>query len=421
MSRRKLHIGLALSSLRGGGAERVTLTLANALIERGHRVDLFLAQCNGAHRDGVPESLRLFYPGRWKADRSLLRRCRERGITAKALGVNPAAAARAWLALRRRHPGIRIRPGSAYYALGVAAYLREARPDALLSALPMANAAALLGAELANARTPLIIGLHYLLGRVYTEEQLARARALYPQASAFAAVSQAVADEASERLGIDPARFHVIRNGLPIEKIRRLSEAEPSCEWFTDGGPPVILTVGSDEPLKDRPTLVKAFGLVRREREARLVIMGGGSQDYRRGLFSIAARFGAEKDLAFLDFDENPYPAMRRAAALALSSWHEAFPTVLIEAMACGTPVVSTDCPFGPREILGGGEWGTLAPVSDPPGLARAIAAALDGDAPSVDEAARRAEDFDERRMAADYEELFARLAEEGSEGALAQ
>ena len=414
MSRKPLHICLALSSLRGGGAERVTLTLANALIERGHRVDLFLAQCNGAYRSGVPAGLRLYYPGRWKADRGLLRRCRERGITAEALGVNPVAAARTWLALRRRHPGIRIRPGSAYYALGVAAYLREARPDALLSALPMANAATLLGAELANARTPIAIGLHYLIGHTYTEEQLSRARALYPQASAFAAVSQAVADDASERLGIEPTRFHVIRNGLPIGEIRRLSEEEPPHEWFADGGPPVILTVGSDEPRKDHETLMEAFGVVRREREARLVIMGDSSQDYKRRLLSIAARYGAERDAAFLDFDENPYRAMRRAAAFVLSSWREAFPNVLIEAMACGTPVVSADCPSGPREILGGGKWGTLAPMRDPQALARAIASALDGDAPSTDAAARRAEDFSVARMAADYEALFARLAEEG-------
>lgn len=413
MSRKPLHICLALSSLRGGGAERVTLTLANALIKRGHRVDLFLAQCNGAYRSGVPKGLRLYYPGRWKADRGLLRRCRERGIEVNAMNVNPAAAARAWLALRRRRPGVRIRPGSAYYALGVAAYLREARPDALLSALPMANAATLLGAEIANARTPLAIGLHYLIGLTYTEEQLTRARALYPRASAFAAVSQAVADDASERLGVEPMRFHVIRNGLPIDEIRRMSEEEPPSEWFTDGGPPVILTVGSDEPLKDRPTLVEAFGLVRREREARLVIMGGGSQSYRRGLLSIAERFGVESDVEFLDFDENPYRAMRRAAAFALTSLHEAFPSVLIEAMACGTPVVSADCPFGPREILGGGEWGTLTPMRDPQALARAIVSALDGNAPSTDKAARRAEDFSVDRMAADYEALFMRLAEE--------
>ena len=108
---------------------------------------------------------------------------------------------------------------------------------------------------------------------------------------------------------------------------------------------------------------------------------------------------------------------MRRAAVFALSSWWEAFPTVLIEAMACGTPVVSTDCPTGPSEILGGGKWGTLAPVSDPPALARAIIAALDGDAPAAEEAKRRAEDFDERRMAADYEALLARLAEGAGEG----
>ena len=414
---KSLHVCMALSSLRGGGAERVTLTLANALIERGHRVDLFLAQCRGAYREGVPQGVRLYYPGRWKADRSLLRHCEERGIAAASMGVSPASAARAWLALRRRHPGIRIRPGSAYYALGVAAYLRAARPDALLSALPMANAAAVLGMELANAQIPLVIGLHYLVGLAYTEEQLARARALYPRASAFAAVSTAVAADASERLGIEYERIHAIYNGLPIGKIQRMSEDAPPREWFNDGAPPIILTVGSDAPLKDHPTLVKAFGLVRREREARLAIMGSSPRNYKTRLLSIAREHGAERDVTFADFDENPYRHMRRAAVFALSSWWEAFPTVLIEAMACGTPVVSTDCPTGPSEILGGGKWGTLAPVSDPPALARAIIAALDGDAPSAEEAKRRAEDFDERRMAADYEALFARLTEGAGEG----
>lgn len=414
---KSLRVGMALSSLRGGGAERVTLTLANALIERGHQVDLFLAQCRGPYRKGVPQGVRLRYPGRWKADCSLLRHCEERGIDVESMGVSPVSAARAWLELRRRRPGIRIRPGSAYYALGVAAYLREAQPDALLSALPMANAAAALGLELANARTPLVIGLHYLIGLTYTYEQLTRARALYPRASAFAAVSQEVADDASERLSVDPARFRVVYNGLPIGEIRRMSEDAPPFEWFNDGGPPVILTVGSDEPRKDHAGLVEAFGIVRREREARLVIMGESPPAYKRRLFSIARERGAERDLAFLDFDENPYRSMRKAAVFVLSSWREAFPTVLIEAMACGTPIVSADCPAGPSEILGGGKWGTLAPMSDPPALARALIAALDGVAPAADEAQRRAEDFDERRMAADYESLFAQLAQEGGVG----
>ena len=411
---KSLRVGMALSSLKGGGAERVTLTLANALIERGHQVDLFLAQCRGTYRKGVPQGVRLRYPGRWKADPNLLRHCEEHGIAVASMGVSPASAARAWLALRRRHPGIRIRPGSAYYALGVAAHLREAQPDALLSALPMANAAASLGLELANARTPLVIGLHYLVGLTYTEEQLTRARALYRRASAFAAVSQEVADDASEHLGVDPASISVVRNGLPIGEIRRMSEDEPLHAWFNDGGPPVILTVGSDEPRKDHATLIEAFGIVRREREARLVIMGESPQAYKRRLFSLARERGAERDLAFLDFDENPYRSMRKATAFVLSSWREAFPTVLIEAMACGTPVVSTDCPAGPSEILGGGKWGTLTPMSDPPALARALIAALDGGVPAADDARRRAEDFDERRMAADYEALFMRLAEEG-------
>ena len=170
-----------------------------------------------------------------------------------------------------------------------------------------------------------------------------------------------------------------------------MAQEEVTHPWFDAGEPPVILSVGSDQPAKDYPTLVEAFGLARREVAARLVIIGKLSAPYRTDLKAVAGFFGVAGDIGFVDFDENPYRYMSRAAALAHSSRWDALPTVIIEALACGTPVVSTDTPYGPREILGGED---LPAVGDVPGLARALVSTLRGEHPPADALRARAAEF---------------------------
>ena len=124
---------------------------------------------------------------------------------------------------------------------------------------------------------------------------------------------------------------------------------------------------------------------------------------------------GVEEDIAFLGFVENPFSYMRRAALYVLSSRYEGLANVLIEAMACGTPVVSTDAPFGPAEVLGGGRWGRLAPVGDAEALAAAMVESLQGGGVSASELQQRAEDFSTERLVPVYEELFRKAIENGA------
>ena len=151
--------------------------------------------------------------------------------------------------------------------------------------------------------------------------------------------------------------------------------------WFGDGGAPVVLAAGRLAPQKDYPALLRAFAEVVRSRPARLVILGQGVE--RESLLELAERLGVSDSFDLPGFDVNPFRYMSRASVFVLSSRYEGFPNVLAQAMACGAPVVSTDCRSGPSEMLEGGRWGRLVPVGDWRAMARAIEATLDDPMPA--------------------------------------
>jgi glycosyltransferase involved in cell wall biosynthesis len=146
--------------------------------------------------------------------------------------------------------------------------------------------------------------------------------------------------------------------------------------WFTPGQPPVILAVGRLSIEKDFSTLIKAFAILRKHRVARLIILGTGKE--QSGLMALAEGLGIRDDLEMPGFCDNPYTYMSRSRLLVLSSKWEALSAVLIEALICGTQVVSTDCPSGPAEILSNGKYGRLVPVGDHVSLAAAMDEAID-------------------------------------------
>ena len=406
----RLHIGFVLPGLGGGGAERITLRLAQSLMERGHRADLVIPCFAGDYRAAIPRGLRL-YRGRFPhTDRTFLREVQRSGAAVTALGVNPLAVAWVGLVLGRTHPGVRVRRQRSLYASVhiLDRYLRRARPQVLVSALPNADAAAVYAAELTDRAVPVVVTVHNNIAAAYAPEWLEAARTLYPWADAVVAVSGGVAESVRRSVGVAAERVRTIHNPISADNIRRLAQEEVMHPWFADGEPPVVLSVGREAPQKDHPTLVKAFGLARREVDSRLVILGKLSASYRARLRSLARGLGVEGDLGFVDFDENPYRYMRRAGLLALSSRWEGLPTVILEALACGTPVVSTDAPYGPREILGA--WGDLPPVGDAPALARALVATLRGERPTEEALRARAADFSEEKAADAYVALFEEL-----------
>ena len=387
MSTNRLHVCFALTGpLNGGGAERNMLNLARSLIACGHRGDLVTPRLAGDYRTGIPCGMRVYRARLPYTDRKFLRQVQRSGVHVEALTVNPIGVACSWRFLDRRFPALSgVRKSRIYaYAHMIATYIRDVTPDVVVSALPGADAAVICAAELTDRTVPVVVTVRNNVAADYPPQWGIVAQTLYPFADAVVGVSRGVSDSISRTLGVDAELVHCIYNGIPVDRVRQLAAEKVAHPWFMQGAPPVVLSVGREAPAKDYPTLVEAFGLARREVSARLLILGRLSSRYRAQLSSIAAGLGVERDVGFLDFDENPYRYMMKARLLALSSRWEGLPTVVLEALTCGTPVVSTDTPYGPREILGC--WGELPPVGDAVALGSAMAAALQG------ERARRSE-----------------------------
>lgn len=241
---------------------------------------------------------------------------------------------------------------------------------------------------------------------------LARARILYPEADAIVAVSKGVAEGAAETLGIPKDRITPIHNPIPVEEIAAKAREPVEHPWFAEGAVPVVLTAGSGKPAKDHFTLVRAFAILRRSTEARLVILCNTNRNEGiiRAAQALAASLGVIEHVAYPGFDENPFRYMARAGAVVLSSIHEGFPNALAEAMACGTAVASTDASYGPAEILEDGRWGPLVPVGDADALAKALADILAGQRVSSKDLRARAAAFDARKVVDAYEGLFSSL-----------
>ncbi|MCU0767504.1 MAG: glycosyltransferase [Gammaproteobacteria bacterium] len=289
--------------------------------------------------------------------------------------------------------GARHRLGT---ALAVARHLRARTPAALLAAGHRYNLAAAWAGRLTPA-VRLVLSVHNAISPEASArggfKQWQRLRAVdhgYRRADAIVCVSRGVADDLLASTRIDPARVRVIHNPIVTPELLRRGAEPLDHPWLAPGAPPVILGVGRLAPQKAFHHLIAAFAAVRAARPCRLLILGEGGQ--RDALEGRIRALGLASDVALPGFVPNPYPYMRAAALLALSSDFEGFGNVLVEAMALGTPVVSTDCPSGPAEILDRGRYGRLVPVGDAAALAQAIGETLDAprDRAGLAEAAAR-------------------------------
>jgi len=330
-------LAIFLVALSGGGAERVMLYLARGFVEQGLNVDLVLVKKEGPYLSSIPPGVRVVDLG---ASRLLL--------------SIPAL----------------IR------------YLQQNKPTALLSAMEDINVAALWARRIAGVSTRVVVTVHNTLSQesqnsIEIKKRLAPylARLFYPWADAVVTVSKGSAEDLAQ-LGISSERLKVIYNPVVTPELAKKAAEPVEHPWFEAGATPVILAVGRLEKQKDFPTLIRAFALVKQQRPVRLMILGEGTE--RASLEALVRELGNGADVALPGFVDNPYAYMAKAAVFVLSSLYEGLPTVLIEAMAGGTPVVSTDCKSGPAEILENGRYGKLVPVGDIKSLADAIATTLD-------------------------------------------
>ena len=345
-SNKKVDLAFYINELHGGGAERMFVNLMQNFVFKGLKIDLVVNRISGPYFSLVPPEVRIVD-----------------------LGVR--------LPFRDGIPKL----------IG---YMRRERPPAILTTLHPHLDAALIAKIFSFTSTRVIVREASVLSlEAPTAHEKARwapflVKFLYPWvADEIIAVSKGVAEDLMQITGLSSNRIKVIYNPTITPVLKEKATEPVDHPWFNPGEPPVILAVGRLEPQKDYPTLFKAFALVRQKCKCRLVILGKGRE--QENLSNLLKEMGLEKDVAMLNFIENPYKYIAKTSVFVLSSAWEGLPNVLIEALALGTPVVSTDCQSGPAEILAQGKYGWLVPVGDSKAMSEAILEVLSGARKAVD------------------------------------
>jgi len=324
-------------TLGEGGADRVVLTLLERLDRARYAPTLVLVRREGAWIDRVPADVRV-------------------------------------IGLARRR--------LLYAVPGLARVLRAEDPDVVLCLYGGANVIAVAAHRLARSRARLVLSERNAVRRPGYEWrerfEVPLKRALYPLADLVTAVSDGVARDLRDDLRLRPDRVRTVYNPAIPPELPALAQAPLEHPWFADPQIPPIVAVGRLVAQKDYPTMLRAFALVRAGVATRLVILGTGPE--RPALEALAAELGIAGDVAFVGFDHNPFRWMARARVLVQSSLAEGLPGTLIQSLACGTPVVATDCNHGPREVVADGVNGFLVAVGDVRALAdRAARLLADG------------------------------------------
>jgi glycosyltransferase involved in cell wall biosynthesis len=334
-----LRVAFLLDALRDDGASKMLASLASGLSNRGVRVDLMLRRLDTPY------------------------------LPALAPTVKPVM-------LRSMHP--------LWCLPALVRYLRGARPTAmLLSDKIRTNVAALRSRRIARVHTRLVLRVSIALSQELAAlappvraHRAARWRRLLPRLDRVVAVSRGVAADVAGLGGMPVKQIAVAPNPVITPEIDALSRAPAPHPWLARGDAPVIMGVGRLHPQKDFASLIRAFAAVHHARPCRLIILGEGEE--RARLEALANRLDVGPAVSLPGFVTNPYAYLARASVFVLSSAWEGSPNALAEALAVGTPVVATDCPSGPRELLAEGRYGPLVPVGDVDRLALAIAEVLD-------------------------------------------
>jgi glycosyltransferase involved in cell wall biosynthesis len=335
-----VRIAIFLSQLRGAGIQRMRLNIIELLIERGFEVDLVVTYRQGELLGHVPENVQVF----------------------------ELASA-----------------GKLFLFNALFKYLKTRRPSHIMSSYEDISVAILVFSRYLRFKPFILISTHNALSKLeeekgylnYIKQRLLilLMRKYYPLADALVAVSGGVATEMRQLLKLPEDRIRVIYNPVIATDFEsRLDDPAPVDLDSTCPGA-IVGYFGRLHPQKRVDLLIDAFPSVIQKQDSTLLLVGDGPQ--RAQLERQVQRLDLEKNVIFFGFAPNPYPLMRRCDLVVLPSDYEGLGNVLIEAMACGTQVVSTDCPYGPSEILEGGRWGQLVPTGDAVLMARAIMCAL--------------------------------------------
>lgn len=359
-------IALFLPDLRGGGAEKVALLLANEFIQQDFTVDMMLCNAQG----------------------ELL------AMLDKRINV-----------IDLKSPRLR----NAFFPL--LKYLKANRPDALLALMWPLTLLAVIAFKCARLPGRVVVSDH----TTFSQAPLLKNRLrrwffkcslplIYPLASARLAVSNGVADDLATLGRLKRESIMAIYNPVSSDAIR-FTEQQSQEAWQNFNGKKIV-AVGALKWAKDYPNLLQAFALLLKKEQAMLSIVGQG--ELLQELKFLAKKLDIEEQVNFVGFSAMPSAWMASADLLVLSSHYEGFGNVLVEAMNVGTPVVATDCKSGPREILENGKYGRLVPIGDAEALAKAMYLSLN-EQHYTEVLKLRAQDFSVEKIGQQYLNLMFR------------
>lgn len=361
-----------IPDLTVGGAEQVTVTIVNGLAARGYTVELLLSRFEGELESELSDQVEV-------------------------VELSPARTSVF---------------GVAAHLPALAAYLRRRKPAALFPQLEHPSVVVLTLNRFLDVDSEVIPTHHSAFGK--SVDQTAKDRIvgelvprLYPASDRIVAVSGGVADSIVDQTPVERTGVSVLHNPVDVELVRERASERVDHEWIEDDDTDVVLFVGRHADQKNLETWLRAFERIHdRDPAVRGVVAGTGpaSDD----LQELAETLGLSDVVSFPGYVDNPYRFMAQADAFLLSSRYEGLPTVLIEALAVGCPVVSTDCPSGPREILADGAYGRLVPVGDVQGLADAVTGTL-VTPPDPATLRARADDFAPDTVFDEYERFIER------------
>ncbi len=373
-------VSILIYDLRASGVVRNALRIARQAAVAGLRVDLVVVQAQGDFRPSDHPRIKLV---------SLM----PEASANRFLGTLAAAKhLRAYLTQQR--PRVLFSAGNHIHPLAAMACFRlEDAPRLIMRA----------SNDLSHVRRS---GWQALASHVLAASARPLLRAMFTMADRIVSVSDELAGSLGSRLGLPQAEIDVIPNGIDVNRIGQLSRQEVMHPWLAPGQPPVILGVGRLHRQKNFPLLLRAFALLRRRQPARLMILGAGTPQALKELQDLADQLGIADDVAFMGYVENPFAYLRRAALYVLSSSWEGMSNSLLEAMACGCPVVATRCPTGTIEVLADGEYGPLVEIENDEALADAMRCRLDQPRQSARLMAR-AQDYDLFRALDAYTHLL--------------
>ncbi|MEX2140290.1 MAG: glycosyltransferase [Pirellulales bacterium] len=372
-----MKIVFVINDLSGGGAEKLLQLLSSFLASRGHQVSVVTLQTGS---------------DAYELDRSI--RKVTLGTSRFARGIGKIAALPAQARKLNR-------------------LISELEPDICIGNLPRANLALLMTRWFGNQR-PVIVTEHAITREAYPSSRVSDRvmrwliGRFYHKADGVVAVSRGVGEGLLE-FQVSQQQVHVIHNAIHLESIESLARQAPL--GFPSGDLPTVITVGRHAREKDQETLIRAFGRTRKCLPARLILVGRGP--WRKNLEALVRELGLADTVMFAGWQENPFSWLGRSDLFVLSSRFEGFGNVIVEAMACGLPVISTDCHSGPREILRDGADGILVPVGDVEALADGMTNVLSDNelrAGLAHKARSRAADFDIALIGVQYESLLESL-----------